>query len=146
MLILHSTLFIGFPFPILCVFAKSGWLDIGFIAQPVKTRIRIKARIHERVRGILIKRNSLDCGIHLIVKFPSFFLFWLRSNLALLNLLLTILNCKSHRSMDIVHRAVRQFSLMNQNIHTCNLSFSIHYTLYMCLEFLLSTMTYIQSS
>lgn len=82
MLISHTTLFIGFPFPILCASAKSGRLDIGFIAQPVKTRIRIKARIHERVPAILIKRSYPDCGIRLIVKFSFFFLFHVGSNLA----------------------------------------------------------------
>lgn len=32
-------------------------LDMGFIARTVKTRIRIKAKIHERVPAILIKRS-----------------------------------------------------------------------------------------
>lgn len=126
----HTTLFIGFPFSILCASAKSGRLDIGFIAQPVKTRIRIKAGIHERVPAILIKRSSPDCGIRLIVKFTSFFLFRMGSNLAALNPLLTVLNCKSYRSMDTIHRAIRQFSSINQN----NRSY-FNLLLYVCLIF-----------
>lgn len=34
---------------------------------------------------------------------PFFFLFRMESNLATLNLLLTVLNCKCHRSMNTIH-------------------------------------------
>jgi len=59
----------------ICTSAKSERLDIGFIAQPVKTRIRIKARIHDHVLAFLIKRSFPDCRIRLIAKF-SFFSFF----------------------------------------------------------------------
>jgi len=59
-----------------------------------------------------------------------FFFLFSGSNLAALNPLLTVLNCKSYRSMDIIHRAIQQFSSINQNNRSyCNL------LLYVCLIF-----------
>jgi len=80
----RETLFIGFPFSIrsmraICASAKSASLrePLGhgiYRATAVKTRIRIKAKIHERVPAIPIerKRGPPDCGIRLIVKFSRF--------------------------------------------------------------------------